>query len=369
MIMALDKNTGKIGELEAQISKTKYNKKTSHAIGLMKAQLAKLKDKRELSIAKSAGPGDGYHVRRTGDATVILVGFPSTGKSTLLNALTDAKSEVAAYAFTTLTVIPGMLDYKHAKIQILDVPGIVSGAASGRGRGREVLSVMRNADLCLFILDSQHPEHYEAIKSEVYDSHVRVNQKKPDIKIKKTTKDGIRIGKTVPLTSLDDETIRAILREFRINNADVLIRTDITEDQFIDVIQENKKYMPAITVLNKEDLVSNQELEKLKKQLNVDITVSGEKFTHIDELKEMIFQKLELIRLYLKEPGKSADLNEPLIMYKGCAVKNVCEKLHRDFVSKFKFCRVWGKSAKFPGQKLAINHVLKDDDVLELHIR
>ena len=367
--MALDKNTGKIGELEEQIAKTKYNKKTSHAIGLMKAQLAKLKEKRESSIAKASGPGDGYHVRRSGDATIIMVGFPSTGKSTLLNALTDAKSEVAAYAFTTLTVIPGMLEYKHAKIQVLDVPGIVSGAASGRGRGREVLSVMRNADLCLFILDSQHPEHYEAIKSEVYDSHVRVNQKKPDIRIKKTTKNGIRIGKTVLMTSLNDETIRAILREFRINNADVLIRTDVTEDQFIDMVQENKKYMPAITVLNKEDLVSPDELSKLKKDLNVDIAVSGEKMTHIEELKEMIFQRLELIRLFLKEPGKPADMKVPLITFRGCTVKDLCEKLHRDFVSKFKFCRVWGKSAKFPGQKLALGHVLKDEDVIELHIR
>lgn len=367
--MSMDKSNGKIGDLEAQISKTKYNKKTSHAIGLMKAQLAKLKEKRELIISKSGGSGEGFTVRRTGDATAIMVGFPSTGKSTLLNSLTGTESEVAAYAFTTLTVIPGMLEYNHAKLQILDVPGIVAGAASGRGRGKEVLSVVRNADLCMFILDSQHPEHLEAIQSEVYDSNVRVNQKKPDVKIKKTSKDGIRIGKTLPLTKIDDETIRAILREFRINNADVLIRSDITEDQFIDCIQDNKKYMPAITILNKEDLVSPEELARLKKELGADICVSGGQKLHMEELKQLIFDRLDLVRIYLKEPGKLADMEIPLITYKDCTIKDICDKLHREFVSKFKFARVWGKSAKFPGQKLALTHVLKDGDVLELHIR
>jgi hypothetical protein len=58
-----------------------------------------------------------------------------------------------------------------------------------------------------------------------------------------------------------------------------------------------------------------------------------------------------------------------MIIFKDCTVKDVCEKLHRDFVSKFKFCRVWGKSAKFDGQKLSLHHVLKDGDILELHMR
>lgn len=367
--MSMDKNNSKINEIQEQISKTKYNKKTSHAIGLMKAQLARLKEKRELTISKSSGAGDGYTVRRTGDATVIMVGFPSTGKSTLLNSITDAKSEVGAYAFTTLTVIPGMLDYKHAKIQVLDVPGIVEGAASGRGRGKEVLSVMRNADLCMFIIDAKQPEHLEAIKREVYEANIRINQKKPDVKIRKTAKDGIRIGRTVQTPSLDDETIRAILREFRINNADVLIRSDLTEDQFIDCIQDNKKYMPAIIVLNKEDLVTPEELAKLKKELGVDITISGSKKTHMEDLKDLIFKKLEFMRLYLKEPGKQADMKEPLITFTGSTIRDICDKLHRDFVSKFKFAKVWGKSAKFGGQKLMLNHVLKDEDILELHIR
>src|SRR3989338_4669744 len=162
----------KIKELEEELKKTKYNKATQGHIGLVKAKIALLKEKQESRVQKKTGKSEhGYTVRKSGDATVLLLGFPSTGKSTLLNKLTNQESAVAAYAFTTLSVIPGMLDYKQAKIQILDVPGIVSGAASGKGRGKEVLAVILNADLVLMVVDVTHPELYPAILKEVWDSN------------------------------------------------------------------------------------------------------------------------------------------------------------------------------------------------------
>ena len=118
----------RIKEIEDQLKTTKYNKKTQHAIGLRKAQLATLKKKSEGQ--KKAGSGHGYVIRKTGDATVVMVGFPSVGKSTLLNAITNQESEVGGYDFTTLEAIPGLLEYKGAKIQIFDVPGLVEGAAA-----------------------------------------------------------------------------------------------------------------------------------------------------------------------------------------------------------------------------------------------
>src|SRR6056297_1138018 len=195
----MGKYDGKIKELEDRIANTKYNKKTQAAIGQYKAQIAKLKEKEEQrqGVGKGGGAGAGWEVRKTGDGTVILLGFPSAGKSTLLGALTDADSQVGSYAFTTLTCIPGVMEYRHAKIQILDVPGIVKGAASGRGRGKEVLASMRSADVCLVLLDATRPKEYDVIMKEIYDTHIRLNQKKPDVKIVKKGKDGISIGTTV----------------------------------------------------------------------------------------------------------------------------------------------------------------------------
>jgi len=358
----------KIKELEQEISKTKYNKATQHHIGLLKAKIARLREKQTARSSKK-GASHGYEVRKTGDGTVIMIGYPSVGKSTLLNALTDAESKVGSYAFTTLTVVPGIMEFNHAKIQILDVPGIVKGASIGAGRGKEVLSVIQSADLVMFVIDVNHPEHLEILKKEVYDKLVRVNQHRPDVKIKKTGKDGLKVAATLKLKRIDKKTIKSILSEFKIINADVVIRDDIDADQLIDCIEDNKIYVPGIVVLNKIDTVSEEKVLDVINSLNADIAVSAEKHSYIGRLKETIFEKLNLIRIFMKEPGKEPDMKEPLITFKGVSVRDVCQKLHRDFVSKFKFCRVWGKSSKFPGQKLTLKHVLKDGDVLEIHLR
>ncbi len=358
-----------IAQFEAEIKKTPYNKRTQGHIGLVKAKIARLREAQEKRSA-SKGGGQGYAVRKSGDATVVLLGYPSVGKSTLLNVLTNANSAVGAYAFTTLTVIPGTLNYKNTKIQILDVPGVVMGASVGRGRGKEVLAVIRNADLIIILLEVNSPEHYEIILKEVHNSHVRVNQRKPDVKIKKTSRGGVKISTTLKLTNIDNATIKGVLQEFKINNADVLIREDVTVDKFIDAIEQNKIYIPSITVVNKVDLATEEQRRIVKERTNADIFVSAETNYNIEELKEIIYKKLDFISIFLKEPGKEADLKIPLIVKRDCTLRNICEKLHRDFVTKFKFARVWGKSVRFDGQKLLkLDHILQHEDILELHLK
>lgn len=368
-------NQDKIKEYEAELSKTKYNKRTQASIGLLKAKIAALKDK-EIARSSKKSVHHGYSVRRTGDATIIMVGFPSSGKSTLLNAITNAESPVGNYEFTTLDVIPGLMEYKGSKIQILDVPGIVRGAASGKGRGKEVLSVMQNADLVIILIDVDRPNALRVIEKEVYDSLIRLNQRKPDVKIKKTIRGGVRIGRTVKTPDLNDETIVNILKEFKISNADVLIRKTIDADQFIDIVEGNKIYLPGLTILNKIDLevpdIKEGDVDKiveLENKYHVDVAISGNKKVNLDALKEMIFKRMDFIRIYCKEVSKQADLGEPLILRNGDTIKRMCEKLHKDFVKKFKYARIWGPSVKYDGQKvIKLLHTLKDTDVVELHI-
>ena len=359
----------RLAAFEEELKTTKYNKRTQGSVGLLKAKISRLKEEKQ-KRASSGKKGEGYAVKKSGDATVILVGFPSVGKSTLLNSLTNADSLVAAYAFTTLTVIPGTMHYKQARIQILDVPGIVEGAASGRGRGREVLAVAQNADLALIVIDVFHPLHYKAILNELREANIRINREKPKIKISKREKGGLNIWSTVKLTKIDRDTIAGILRELRMNSADVIIREDIDADDVIDVIEGNKRYIPAIIVVNKVDLATETELKKIKDIMKPDLYISAETKKGLDELKDMIFNKLSFIRIYCKEIGKNADLEEPIILFKGAKLKDVCDKLHRDFVSKFKFARLWGTSVKFDGQKvLNIEHEVKDKDIIEIHLK
>ena len=357
----------RIKELEAELKKTQYNKATEHHFGVVKAQIAKLRGKIEKQASKKTA-GQGFAVRKSGDASVVLLGFPSVGKSTLLNAITKAKSKIGAYEFTTLDVVPGLLEYNFAKIQILDIPGIISGASAGKGRGREILSMVRNSDLVLILVDAKYPQHYKKILKEIYDVNVRVNQERPDVKIKKKAKGGISIGSTVKL-GITKKTIQDILKELKFNNADVVIRSKIDIDILIDVIEGNRNYIPALTIITKIDAVSEDKRKKLIKEIKPDLVVSAEQGEGIPELKEAIFQKLNLMRLFMKEVGKNPDLEEPMIVRKGITIAGVCGKIHRDFVKKFKYAKIWGKSAKFPGQVFhKLNKVLEDGDIIEIHI-
>ncbi len=364
----MGKYDDQIKQIEEELGKMQYNKRTQHHYGLLRAKLAKLKDVQTSRSAVGKASGKGYAVKKSGSASVILIGFPSAGKSTLLNILTGADSPVAAYEFTTLDVIPGMMHYKHANIQILDVPGIVHGAATGRGRGREVLAVMRNADLGIIIVDVHRPEQLASLRREIYEAGLRLNQHPPEVKIKKTPKGGLNVASTVPLTKLTKETARAVLREMGIHNADVVIRDDIDVDQLIDAIEGNRAYLPSATLLNKIDSISEEKLRVLKQQLKPDLCISAQNGTNINTLRDLIYDKLGLIRIYCKEVGKKADLDVPLIIQKGSTIKTICEKLHREFTSKFKFARIWGPSAKFGGQKLMLKHKVEDGDIVEIHV-
>lgn len=356
----------KIQDLEAELRKTQYNKATEHHFGVVKARIAKLRDKLEEESKKKKGAG--FAVKKSGDATVILLGFPSVGKSTLLNAITKAQSKIGAYEFTTLDVVPGLLEYNFAKIQVLDIPGIIKGAAAGKGRGKEILSMVRNSDLILILIEAKHPEHYSSILKEIYDAGIRINQKKPDVKINKKAKGGISIGSTVKL-KISKKTIQDILKEMKMNNVDIVIRNQIDIDMLIDSVLGNRVYMPAITVITKIDSVSASRRAELINQIKPDLAVSAEKGEGTEELKEEIFQKLNFIRVFMKEVGKKPDLEVPMIVKRGTTIQDICNRIHRDFTKKFRYAKIWGKGAKFPGQIfLKLNKILEDGDILEIHV-
>ncbi len=364
----------KIKELEEELAKTPRNKGTEHHIGKLKAKIAQLKEQltTEKTIKKSGKSEHGYSVRKTGDATIVFVGFPSAGKSTLLNRITNAKSEVGYYEFTTLDVVPGVLEYKHAKIQVLDIPGIVEGASIGKGRGKEVLAVARIADLIVYVLDSKKAiEQKQKIDRELYNIGIRINQKKPDIEVIKKDRGGINLKSTTK-QNLQKDTIKSILNEYGIHNAEVILREDFSMDRLIDAISKNRVYVPSLIVINKEDLLNDKEKDKLKEYFSEDdyIFISALNSTNLETLKEKVFTKLNLIRIYTKEPGKEPKLDKPLILKgENITIKDVAMKLHKEFYKDFLYAKIWGLSAKFPGQKKGIDHKLKDKDIVEIWVR
>ena len=358
----------KIKAIQDEMAQTKVNKATEHHLGLLKAKIAKLKREQEENLAKKRGvKSDGFDVRRSGDATVVFIGLPSVGKSTLLNKLTDAQSNIGAFQFTTTTVVPGMMEYRGAKIQVLDLPGIIKGASTGKGLGRRILSVARSADLVLLLLDVFQPYHENVLVNELGNIGIRLNTLPPNITIEKSSMGGIAVAQQVKLTKISEKHLKDILHIYGIISARVVIREDVTSEQVADYIAGNISYSKAITILNKIDLVNKQFLKDLKTKIKSDvIEVSANSNINIDLLKEKIYEKLRFIRIYMRPKGGETDYKEPLIAREGDTIEDVCNKLHRRMKNQFRYGMVWGKSVKFGAQRVGLNHILLDEDVLTI---
>ncbi|CAG8655719.1 9041_t:CDS:10 [Cetraspora pellucida] len=347
----------KISEIEKEISRTQKNKATEYHLGLLKAKLAKYR-LQLLEPSKSGGAkGDGFDVMKSGDARVALIGFPSVGKSTLLNKLTKTHSEAGAYEFTTLTCIPGKIEYNGANIQLLDLPGIIEGAAQGKGRGRQVISVARTADLILMMLDATKSNQQRILlERELEIVGIRLNTEKPNIYFKVKKGGGIGFNATVKLTYLNEKMIF---------NAEVLVREDVTVDEFIDVVLGNRKYIKCLYCYNKIDSITLEELDRLAREPNT-IVISCEMDLNLDYLVEQIWKYLSLLRIYTKKRGEYPDFEGGLIVRKGATVEHVCHAIHRSLVEEFRYALVWGTSTKHNPQRVGLSHVMEYEDVIQV---
>ena len=357
-----------IQDIESEISRTQINKATMAHLCMLRAKLAKYK--RELLDpvkGGGGGPGEGFDVRATGDARVGFVGFPSVGKSTLLTSLTDVYSEAASYEFTTLTCVPGIKFWRGAKIQLLDLPGIIEGAKDGKGRGRQVISVARTCSCIIIVLDAMKPlGHKKVIETELEGVGIRLNKEPPAITVKKKERGGLNLSTSCKLSHMDEEAIAGILKEYRIISADVRINCDATPDDLIDVIEGNRIYMPCVYALNKIDAITMEELDVLDAVPHY-CPISSHYKWNLDGLMDMVFEYLNMTRVYTKPKGQMPDYSAPVIL-RGIAeptVETFCKKIHRTLITDFKYAWVWGASVKHNPGRVGKAHVLQDEDVIQ----
>ncbi|KAK9469447.1 P-loop containing nucleoside triphosphate hydrolase protein [Lipomyces arxii] len=358
----------KIKEIELEMSRTQKNKATSFHLGQLKAKLAKLKRDLLTPTSSGGGGGAGFDVARTGVASVGFIGFPSVGKSTLMSRLTGTHSEAAAYEFTTLTTVPGVIMYRGAKVQMLDLPGIIEGAKDGKGRGRQVIAVARTCNLIFIVLDVLKPlTDKKVIEAELEGFGIRINKSPPNIIIKKKDKGGLNVTNTVPLTHIDAGEVKAVMNEYRISSADVSIRCDATVDDLIDVLEaQNRRYIPVIYALNKIDSISIEELDLLYRIPNA-VPISSEHGWNVDELLEMMWDKLNLVRVYTKPKGSAPDYEQPIVLRQGhCTVEHFCNAIHKSLLEQFRTAVVYGSSVKHQPQFVGLSHELKDEDVVTI---
>ncbi|TKC53131.1 hypothetical protein EI555_006629, partial [Monodon monoceros] len=394
----------KISEIEKEIARTQKNKATEYHLGLLKAKLAKYRAQLLEPSKSSSSKGEGFDVMKSGDARVALIGFPSVGKSTFLSLITSTASEAASYEFTTLTCIPGVIEYKGANIQLLDLPGIIEGAAQGKGRGRQVIAVARTADVVIMMLDATKGEVQRSLlEKELGSVGIRLNKHKPNIYFKPKKGGGISFNSTVTLTQCSEKLVQLILHEYsilpesvsrdrlfrallavgvrgggaacaqvalnpspsEIFNAEVLFREDCSPDEFIDVIMGNRVYMPCLYVYNKIDQISMEEVDRLARKPDSVVISCGMKL-NLDYLLETLWEHLALTCIYTKKRGQRPDFTDAIILRKGASVEHVCHRIHRSLASQFKYALVWGTSTKYSPQRVGLTHTMEHEDVIQI---
>ena len=364
----------KLVALELMLSTIPKHKGTEKMQLQIKRNLSKLKKEveKEKELKKGGTGGASFFVRKEGAAQVALAGLPNSGKSTILNKLTGKDVGIGHYAFTTVKPTPAMLQYKGIQIQLVDMPGLIEGVSLGKGMGGPLISAIRAVDAIAILVDlSIDPvKDLELILKELEVKGLRINKKVPNIEIQKIPTGGIEIIGENFLVECNSQDVKKILQEERVHNAIITIKEPVTLTDIFEVLDSSLEYKKAIIIGTKGDLPGSKEgLVKLLnhvKNFKI-IPVSAINNVNLDILPSEIFSILGIIRVYTRSPGREID-NEAMPMKIDSTALDAAKKVHKNLYKNFKFARVWGDSAKFDGQKVGPDHVLRDGDIIEIHI-
>lgn len=345
----------KIAGLEEMLRVGPNHKSTENLRAEIKTKISKLRAQleKERLTGKGKGKGANLAIKREGSAQVILVSLTNAGKSTLLAALSNAKPTIAEYKFTTTKPEVGIMDYKGVQMQLIEIPAIYEGFAY-KGEGPTFFSIMRSADIIVFLIDNTQNEkqQLDVLYQEFEKANIKLNAEKPKIIVKKQGMGGIDfLGNKY--FAFDTKDAIQLLTQNGYHNAIITAFERVTIEDLADVLNEGVVYLPLLVVHTKADIKGDG--------------ISAETGYGLDKFKEDIFHTLRMIKVCTKTPGKEKDW-PPVALHEGDTVKTMARIIHKDFLKKFKYARMWGPSAKHAGQIVGLEHELQDDDVVELHL-
>ena len=259
------------------------------------------------------------------------------------------------------------MEYNGSKIQILDLPGIIEGAKDGKGRGRQVISVARTSDLIVLMIDGTKPlELKEKIEYELEGFGIRLNKSKRPVTVTVKDRGGITLSSTVAQSELTKEIVTDVLKEYRVSNADVVCHCDATVQDLLDNLERGIKYIPCIYVINKIDEMAEEYVEELMERENT-VCISADQEMNLDLLRDMIWERVQLIRVYPRPVGQQTDYDNPIVLPKHKAtVENFCMKIHKQLVKDMRYALVWGTSVKHDPQRVGKDHRLNDEDTVQI---
>jgi small GTP-binding protein len=304
----------KIVALEEMLAVMPKHKGTDHLKADLRRKIARLTQESE---RKGGGQRASMMVPKEGAAQVVIVGLPNAGKSQLVASITKATPSVAEYPFTTQNAVPGMMEFENIKIQLVDMPPMVSGSVPFW-----IPPTLRRADALLIMVDlSNSPlDQLIDISMQLEEMRIGIGREKPEEEPGWTWKKAIIVGNKLDLAE-EKGTAEADLQALR------------------------EEYEDLVPVLG----------------------ISAKNGTGLEDLRLKVFEVLDIIRVYTKTPGQKPDLTDPIILRRGSTLADAAEDVHKDFLAKLKFARLWG-SGKHDGVMVKRDHVLEDGDIIELHM-
>ncbi|MFX0002530.1 MAG: GTPase [Candidatus Hermodarchaeota archaeon] len=372
----------KIKKLEEFLSLVPKHKATEKIVALNRSRLAKMKREleerrqKQKSTQKIVSP---FSIKKEGLQIILTSVYhtPGVGKTTLLNYLTGAANEKIG-RFTPIPEI-GIYNYQNIRFQIVDMPSIMEGASNGVGNGKEILSQLRAADLLCFCIDLSRniTEQMDLLLKELTRADIRINLSPPPLIIEKTGANKIQVlymtkeAKEIEGLEKLSEQIKEIVNENGIRNGIVKIYGKITIDNIIDVLTPSVVYKKVIIIGTKGDLPYTQDTfelleSKYSERFPIILGISIHKENFPKDFGETIIKFLNKIRIFTMNNGIVA--NEPLLMKEGVTVKEVAEKIHRSFYENFDHAVIIREEARQKRKKVGPDYILKDYDIIEIHI-
>jgi len=367
----------KLRALQEFLSLVPKHKGTSRLRAQVKRQMAVLRREIEEKGRKKIGKeGPRFFIEKEGAAQIVILGLTNVGRSSLLSWITNAKVEVSDYPFTTHEPVPGMFQYEDLQFQIVEAPALMRGSRSDEVQNLQTLGLARNADCLILMVDlSDYPcEQLSFILDALENSRILVEKPQARVDVeRKHAGSGIRIflmGRLIDCTFKD---LEGLLRSYRIFDAVVKVYGNTTLDDVENAIFESVVYRPAIVVANKVDVPSAtdrlKELEEFVGDRLAMVSVSCKNQVGLKELGMRIFEALDIIRVYTKEPSDLRPSPKPFVLKRGTTVLDLAKKIHTELFERFAYARVWSERLTFSPQRVGASFVLEDRDVVEIRAK
>jgi len=364
----------KLQEFSGLIPKHKGTEKLRAQVRRRISTLNKEIEETKRRRARRGGPR--FFLEKEGAAQIIILGPTKAGRSSLLTSVTNAKTEVSDYPFTTREPVPGMLKFEDLQFQLVEAPALVKGAAYSGSGGLQTLGLARNADGVILMVDLSQdaPDQLRMILDELEKARILIQKPRAKVEIeRKHVGAGLRIMVFGKLLDCSLRDVENMLKGYRILDATVRISGEAAIDDVEDAIFESTIYRPAIVIANKVDSqnanLTLQQLQKSFAGLLPIIPISCHTRTGLEALGSEIFKALGIIRTYTKEPNDRRPSASPFILKRGSTVADLARQIHSDFIKRYAYARVWGKRLKFSPQKVGLSFLLQDKDVVELHTK